>query len=135
MKKNAFLQMLNISCSAFTAIILVIYIGIALAGIEHEYGLFPSTAFALYGVCLIISAASVFCLRAKINGIIKYFLHLAATLASCAILFRFVNGLDGKTILVALVIIGILHALIFSIIALLKDAYKKEEKYENVYKK
>lgn len=136
MKNNVFFRIIKTSCCAFTALMLFIYLCIGIAGFAREKGIFPSMAFALFAVCMVITAVSHLFAMSGLHPLFKYLIHLFATLASLGILFRFFNyNLPGKTILVALVIIGILHGLIFTLIFMLKGITKKEKKYESIFKK
>ncbi len=122
-------------CVIFSALMLIVASGVAVIGIEKGFGIDHTMIFALFILSFVISCSNVICSLPNLGGAIKYILHLIAVLVSSAVFLKVVNGLDGKTILVAIIIIAILHASIFITINAIKRAKKTDEKYENVYKK
>ncbi len=127
MKKKILSQIAFIACTAFSAAILLICIGIMIVGKDREYGIFPETAFSLFAVCLIISAVGVLLAHANIAYALKYVLHLIVTVASTSVMLAAVNGLNGKTVLVAESMIFVLHTASF-VIAVAAAKHKKTEK-------
>ncbi len=134
--KDYFIRALNLTTSFFAFFVVLVSLVISFITKENEVGLFPSMIFGLYAVSAVIGSATVFYTESKLNAFIKYLIHLVLTLTSFALLFGFVNvGLKGGTVLVATVVIGIIHVCIFSITAIISNAGKKPEKYEDIYKK
>ncbi|MEE0969820.1 MAG: hypothetical protein U0M06_10660 [Clostridia bacterium] len=133
--KNVFLKVLNLTALFFTFFILLICLTVSIFVKGDSFGLFPAMVFGLFAVSLAISFATVFYTSSKIHGMLKYLLHLIITIVSFSLLFRFANGLEGKTILIASVIISIIHAVIFSLNAIFNGSSRKNAKYESVYKK
>ncbi len=122
-------------CVIFSFLMLVLSASIAIIGIEQGFGIDHLVIFALFILCFIISCSNVIYSLPKLPGGLKYLLHLIAVLASSAVFLKVVNGLRGKTILIAVVIIAIVHAIIFIAANAIKKSRTKVEKYESVYKK
>lgn len=127
MKKKILSQTAFITCTAFSAVILLICLGILITGKDLDYGISAETAFSLFAVCLVISAFGVVLAHVKIAYILKYVIHLAVTVTATSVMLTAVNGLDGKTVLVAESIIFILHTVSF-VIASAAAKHKKTEK-------
>ena len=135
MKNNAFLGALKISCYFFTAVLLCIYLALALFGIDKGWGIFPLMAFSLYAFCLFESLAGVLVFKYAKNGFVRYITHLALTVLLSALMFSLVNGLDGVTVLSAEIVIAILHSIVFAVISTVAKKKSKPDTYENVYSK
>ena len=133
--KKIFKKIFVSSCVIFSMLVLVLCIGIAAIGVEKGFGLDHSILFALYILSFVISCTTAIYSQSKLNGALKYIIHLVVTLSSAALFLKVVNGLDGKTILIALVVISIIHAAVFIVIIAVKKSSAKEEKYEDVFKK
>ncbi len=133
--KKVFMNIFHSTCTIFSLLILAICMGLAILGTPEGFALDHSIVFALFIFSFVISCTTAIYSAAKLNGALKYVLHLAVTLASSAVFLRAVNGLAGKTVLVCVVIIAILHASFFAIIHSIKNTGKKQENYKNVYNK
>ena len=138
MSKNTgktFLQILLFACLVFTGLILLICFGIGLAGAEEKYGIFPSTAFGIFGFSLAFSCITVVCSKLKIPFFVRAVLHLAVTLAISAACLRLANGLDGKTVLITVLVIAVFHIAACVIIYAVKRKSGEEKEYKSVYGK
>ena len=133
--KKSLIRIISETCIICSALVIFICLGISVIGAENGMGLYPSAVFALFIISFIVSATNAIYARSKLNPAIKYILHLLITLSSAAVFMKAVNGLEGKTILVATVIIAIIHALIFWFISMIKKSHSKKQDYENVYDK
>lgn len=132
---NAIKKIFVRCCVFFSVLVLIVAFGVAVIGMEKGFGIDHTMIFALFVLSFVIACSNVIYSLPKLGGAFKYILHLIAVLASSAVFFKVVNGLDGKTILIAIIIIAIVHASIFVIINAIKKAKKTDEKYENIYKK
>lgn len=132
---NAIKKILLQSCVLFSVLMLVVSSGVAVIGMEEGFGIDHTMIFALFILSFVVSCSNVICSLPKLSGTLKYILHLIAVLVSSAVFLKVVNRLDGKTILVSIIIIAIVHASTFVIINAIKKAKKTDEKYENIYKK
>ncbi|MBQ8208797.1 MAG: hypothetical protein IJZ89_08705 [Clostridia bacterium] len=133
--KNIIKRICVSSCVIFSVLILIICSGIALIGVEEGFGLDHTIVFALFILSFVIACTTAIYSHTKLNGALKYIIHLIVTLGASAVFLRIVNGLDGKTILIAVIIIAILHAAVFAILHSIKKTNRKEEKYESLYNK
>lgn len=123
------------SCVFFSVLMLIVAFGVAVIGMEKGFGIDHTMIFALFVFSLVIACSNAIYSIPRLGGASKYVLHLIAVLVSSAVFFKVVNRLDGKTILIAVIIIAIVHASISVIINAIKKAKRTPEKYENVYKK
>ena len=123
------------TCTIFSLLILAICVGLSLFGTPDGFALDHSIVFALFVFSLIISCTTAICSAARLNSTLKYLLHLTVTIVSSAVFLRTVNGLAGKTVLVCVLIIALLHVAIFAIINSVKNASRKQKDYKNVYNK
>ncbi len=132
---SAIMRILTRCCLIFSVLMLVLAAGISVIGIEKGFGIDHTMIFALFIFSFVIACSNVIYSVSSLSGALKYILHLMAVLISSAVFLKVVNGLDGKTILVAIIVIAIVHASVFIILNAIKKAKKTDEKYENVYKK
>ncbi len=132
---NAMKKILVRCCVIFSVLMLAVSSGVGVIGMEKGFGIDHTMIFALFIFSFVIACSNVIYSLPRLSGALKYILHLIAVLISSAVFLRVVNGLDGKTILVAIIVIAIVHASIFVIINAVRKAKKTDNKYENVYKK
>lgn len=112
MNNNKFKSIVGYACTAFSAIILLFCLVIAIMG-EKNYGIRPTHALALFVFCMIISALSVIMANVKLNAALKYVIHAFVTVLSSAIMLTKVNGLQARTVFVTEVVLLLVHAPIF----------------------
>lgn len=138
MSKNTgktFLQILLFACLIFTGLILFICFGIGLAGAEESYGIFPTTAFGIFGFSLAFSCITVICAKLKISFFARAVIHLAVTLGLSAACLRLSNGLEGKTVLIIVIVIAVFHIAVSVIAYALTKKSRVNKNYVNVYGK
>lgn len=133
--KNVIKRICVSSCVIFSALVLIVCAGIAAIGVEEGFGLDHTIVFALFILSFVISCTNAIYFHTKLNGAVKYVLHLLVTISASAVFLRVVNGLEGKTILIAVIMISVLHAIVFAIINAIKKEKRIKEKYESVYSK
>lgn len=132
---NAFKKILTQCCVIFSVLILIVAMGVSFVGAPNGFGINHVIILALFILSFVIACSNVIFSLPKLAPALKYIFHLAAVLASSAVFMKIVNNLPGKTILIAVIIIAIVHAAIFIIISAVKKSKAKSEDYENVYKK
>ncbi len=134
MKKNI-LKMFGIANLFFAIMILTVSFAVKCFAVDPGFAIYPEMVFGLYGTSLVIGSSTVFYITSKINSFPKYVIHLILCDTAFALLFSLVNKLEGKTVLVAIALISVVHALCFVVGTVLSRAARKPEEYKSVYKK
>lgn len=136
MKYKTLCALFTQACVIFTLIILSIYFCIGLSGLSTSLGIRSDSAFGVFGLSMAVSAANVIWKNKRIGILARYLLHAVITVGASTFLLYIINGLSGKTVLVAEAAIFVLHAIVFSILSVIEKKTERENTdYISMYDK